>query len=240
MASTVRPSGRGDPSEGTAADTSPKGSRQLDREIGHGLRFLALALVAAIATAAPAAADQEISNTPHVAAGPSGRCYARSVPAHIYDPDDDRQAGTTSLFVVNAGGDVLVHRYPWFSQQLLVLCNFAMPERSILVRIGPWPRGDTPNAADLALAFYASGALIRRYSTRDIVEIVARRPPCADQPRAFLQSVSHYAVLGSVPTLEAVTTNEGVVFRTEWRVRTSDLCDRPLLFEPASGELVAE
>ena len=191
-------------------------------------------------TGGTATADDEMSNVAHVAAGPSGRCYARSVPKHVYDPDDDRQAGTTSLFTVKDTGDTLARHYDWFSQQLLVLCDLPFPERSILVRVGPWPRGDAPRADHLALAFYASGRLVKRYATKDIVDIVAKRPACPNDVPPFLRSVSHYSVLGVEPRLEAVTANEGPVFHARWRVRTSDLCGRPLLFDPASGELIEE
>ena len=68
-------------------------------------RALLIALMG-LMSAGPALADQEASNVAHVAAGPYGRCYAKSVPAHIYDPDGEpRQQGVTRVYRVGEGED---------------------------------------------------------------------------------------------------------------------------------------
>jgi hypothetical protein len=50
----------------------------------------------------PCPADNEASNVSHVAAGPYGRCYAKSVPDHLYDPvDEPRQQGRTNAILID-------------------------------------------------------------------------------------------------------------------------------------------
>ena len=84
----------------------------------------------------PLLADQEASNVSHVAAGPYGRCYAKSVPAHIYDPGDEpRQQGRTTVFRVHEQHDEPLHTYDWFSQVIFVRCGPG--DETTLVRIGP-------------------------------------------------------------------------------------------------------
>ena len=57
----------------------------------------------------PALADDEASNVAHVVSGPYGRCYAKSVPEHIYDPEGiPRQQGRTEIYRVEDTQDVLV------------------------------------------------------------------------------------------------------------------------------------
>ncbi len=90
------------------------------RRSGSALLFA----IAGLAFAAPALADQEASNVAHVVAGPYGRCYAKSVPAHIYDPEGEpRQQGHTTLFRVGEARDVVEHRFDWFSQKLFLRCR---------------------------------------------------------------------------------------------------------------------
>jgi len=63
-------------------------------------RMLLIAL-AGLACASPALADDEASNVAHVTAGPYGRCYAKSVPKHIRDPQGEpRQQGVTRVYRV--------------------------------------------------------------------------------------------------------------------------------------------
>ena len=85
----------------------------------------ALLIVLALpAFARSAVADDEASNVAHVVAGPYGRCYAKSVPDHVYDPaDEPRQQGRTMVYRVGNSEDVLVQRLDWFSQRLFVRCG---------------------------------------------------------------------------------------------------------------------
>ncbi len=121
---------------------------------------LLLVAIAWHASASPALADYEASNVAHVAAGPYGRCYAKSIPTHIYDPQGEpRQQGVTRVYRVGDAEDVLAHVYDWFSQRLFVKCG---PLDDIMVvRTGPWHRGHDVQADHLALAFARGGALLK-------------------------------------------------------------------------------
>lgn len=107
-------------------------------------RLLLIAFLGLIG-ACPAVADQEASNVAHVATGPFGRCYAKSVPMHVYDPaDEPRQQGVTKVYRVGDTEDALVHTYDWFSQRLFIRCS---PTDGIAVaRLGPWHRGHDAHA----------------------------------------------------------------------------------------------
>ncbi len=72
------------------------------RKLGHVLAITLAGLVCA----SSALADEEVSNVAHVVAGPYGRCYAKSVPAKIYDLEGEpRQQGRTTLYHVGDGRD---------------------------------------------------------------------------------------------------------------------------------------
>ncbi len=107
------------------------------RNLGHALAITLAGLVCASA----ALADQETSNVAHVAAGPYGRCYAKSVPAHIYDPEGEpRQQGHTTLYHVGDGRDVAERRFDWFSQKFFLRCGLA--NDTLVVRVGGASRCD--------------------------------------------------------------------------------------------------
>jgi len=83
--------------------------------------------------------DQEAGNTAHVQAAKYGRCYAKAVPAELYGGK-----GTTNVFRVANGRDILLTSYDWFSQRILLSCNVSddkTPAGVSLIRLGPWPRG---------------------------------------------------------------------------------------------------
>ena len=124
-----------------------------------------------------ALADSEIPNSPIVASGDDGSCYAKSVPASI-----DGSKGFTRVYRVKAGEDELVTEYPWYALRLRLACVDSNP---VLIRIGPWPRGVGPSDEDLGIAFYRGGRMIRSHSTLDI----------AGNPPKFTSSASHYNVL---------------------------------------------
>lgn len=183
----------------------------------------------------PAGADDEASNFSHVVAGPYGRCYAKSVPAHLYDPEGaPRQEGRTEIYHVTDSEDVLLQSYDWFAQRLFVLCG---PERAILVRIGPWQRGHDPRSDHLAIAFYEGGELIRRYSTLEIAGDEKAEAGAISRYKNVSASVSHYSVFESGPELVKITHEEGGIFREEWRVEATTIDGRRLVFDPATGLL---
>ncbi len=186
---------------------------------GHAMRAALIALVW-LALGQGAAADQEASNVAHVAAGPYGRCYAKSVPRHLYDPEGEpRQQGRTEVYRVADGADSLVLSFDWFAQQLFLTC---LPEVRI-VRVGPWHRGHEARDDHLALAFYRGAELVRSYSTLEIAggEVSA--------------SVSHYSVFREGPALTRVVRHEDAVFSEEWVVTATTVDGRALTFDPATG-----
>ena len=162
-------------------------------------RMLLIAL-AGLACASPALADNEASSVPHVVAGPYGRCYAKSVPAHIYDPEGDpRQQGHTTLYSVGDVQDVVEHRFDWFSQNIIIKCGLA--NDAVVVRIGPWHRGHDPRTDHLAIAFYKGDTLLKRYSTLDIAGSEKAKEGGLSKYRNVSASVSHYTVFEREPEL---------------------------------------
>lgn len=179
----------------------------------------------------PALADQEASNRPLIQTDKWGRCYAKSVPKHVYDPrDEPRQQGATRTYLVTAGNDALVDEYDWHSGQLFVACRFSgksrlAPDGTLLpevfvVRMGPWSRGHEPRADHLALGFYAGGETLKTYSTLDIAG-----------GREVQPSVSHYAVFKWSP---APRLND---HGTQFAILTQD--GRKLTFSVETGELLS-
>jgi hypothetical protein len=81
-------------------------------KLRHHILHLSLGLLMFALWPLSAHADDEASNVAHIAAGSYGRCYAKSVPTHIYDPDDQaRQQGFTRIYKVGKEKDVLVDEY---------------------------------------------------------------------------------------------------------------------------------
>ncbi|MDH3968888.1 MAG: hypothetical protein OEU56_17870 [Rhodospirillales bacterium] len=181
-------------------------------------------------------ADQEASNVAHVVAGPYGRCYAKSVPKHTYDPDGGpRQQGRTEIYQVGETKDVLVQRYDWFSQILFVRCR---PGReTVVVRVGPWHRGHDPRADHLALAFYQDGRLIRRYSTWDIAGGERAEEGAVSKYKNVSASVSHYTVFASGPELTRITETLGPTLKEDWVIKATTADGRVLTFDIETGDL---
>ena len=202
------------------------------RRSGSALLFA----IAGLAFAAPALADQEASNVAHVVAGPYGRCYAKSVPAHIYDPEGEpRQQGHTTLFRVGEARDAVEHRFDWFSQKLFLRCS--PTNDTLVVRLSPWHRGHDPRADHLAIAFYKGGTLLSRYSTLDIAGGKKAQDGGMSKYANVSASVSHYTVFESEPDMVKVTTNVGPIFTEYWIIKATTVDGRALVFDMASGEL---
>lgn len=163
-------------------------------------------------------ADDEASNTPRVFASRHGNCYAKSVPSEPYG-----QKGTTQIFLTAAAGaDRLVYTHPWYAQQIFLECNTTAAGRPMAVamaRMGPWHRGRQAVTADLAIAFYHGGKLVKQYSTLDI----------ADSPDNVSASVSHFRVFEDADGYHWRTGNE-----YGFHARTTD--GRYLAFDAATGE----
>ena len=173
-------------------------------------------LLALLFVAAPARADEEASNIPHVRSGTYGRCYAKSVPEDYWG-----ERGETRLYAVGADEDRLIAIFPWFSQRLHLQCNMSRNGRigASLVRFGPWSRGHEASAGDLALAFYFDGELLARYATLDI----------AGAPGNIERSVSHYVVIAEVLGYRW-TGADSYAFE----IKTID--GRTLSFDPTTGD----
>ncbi len=193
-------------------------------------------IVVAFLCGGPAFADDEAGNGAQVTAGPYGRCYAKSVPEHIYDPEGEpRQQGRTLVYRVTAEEDLLVHTYDWFAQQLFVLCGAG--EDIVLVRLGPWHRGHDPQANHLALAFYRAGALQASYSTLDIAGDERTDWTGLSAYANVVPSVSHYTVFARPPEMVRVMEGDGPIFRETYFIEAQSIDGRELRFEMHSGEL---
>jgi len=195
-----------------------------------------LIAVAGLAWAGTALADKEAGNRAHVAAGPYGRCYAKSVPRHIRDPGDEpRQQGRTEVYQVGDPEDVLLWKYDWFSQRLFIRC---IPgSGTLVVRVGPWHRGHYPQADHLAIAFYRDGKLIKRYSTLDIAGGERAAQGAFSKFKNFSTSVSHYSVFAARPALAKDTGTVGATSREDWVIKATTVDKRVLVFDIDTGEL---
>jgi hypothetical protein len=198
-------------------------------------RALLIALAVSAFTGA-GLADDEASNVAHVVAAPYGRCYAKSVPNHIYDPaDGPRQQGRTMVYRVGDAEDVLVQTFDWFSQRLFVRCGPV--DDIVVVRLGPWHRGHGPHVDHLAIAFYRGGNLLKRYSTLDISGDEKAQSGGPSIYKNVSASVSHYTVFDSGPEMVKITTARGAVFEDSWVIRAKTVDGRLLTFDMATGDL---
>lgn len=95
-------------------------------------------------------------------------------------------------YKVEANGELkaLYRTEGWYSVQV-----FVSRDGRYLVRMGPWNVGTGPAKADLAVAFYKDGKLLKQYSTADLVK---------DTSKA-IQTTSHYIWQAPSPFDEAVT-----------------------------------
>ncbi len=198
-------------------------------------RVLLIAL-AVSAFVSSAVADDEASNVAHVVADPTGRCYAKTVPDHVYDPEDEsRQQGHTFVYRVGNLKDILVQRLDWFSQRLFIKCGPA--DDIVVVRLGPWHRGHDPRADHLAIAFYNGSKLLRRYSTLDIAGSEKVQGGGFSTYKNVSASVSHYTVFSSTPEMVKITTALGSIFKENWVVKAKTVDGRLLTFEITTGAL---
>jgi hypothetical protein len=165
-------------------------------------------------------ADDEASNVPIVKTDQWGRCYAKSVPNELYGTK-----GTTRVYSVQAGEDLLLHPFDWFSKEIYLQCNVGRPNEQVgtsVVRFGPWAPGYRAAAGHLAIAFYFRGQLVKQYSTLDI----------AGSPDNVAFSKSHYRVIRRVDGYRQRDSN----FAT-FEVLTND--GRILAFDPTTGAILS-
>ena len=191
-------------------------------------------LLTLIFLAMPASADQEASNVPHVASGSYGRCYAKSIPAHIYDPRDQvRQQGVTRIYQVGLEEDTLIEEYKWFGQKIYLDC--VGNSTPTIVRLGPWHRGHDASEDHLALAFYRGGQLVKKYSTLDISGGELNTEPSFSKYKNVSASVSHYTVFKEYPKLVTITHQDGSNFHQEQVIKAVTIDNRELIFNLSTG-----
>jgi hypothetical protein len=137
------------------------------------------ALLTATLASGAARADIEISPHAYVEASPDGTHYVRVTP-------DERQLGLLVAYEVVPGGPdrELWRTQGWYSFEVRLA-----DDGHHLVRITDPLRGAGPSAADVAVAFYEDGRLVRSYSTRDLVH---------DDSKVF-QTASHYGIYALEP-----------------------------------------
>ena len=200
------------------------------------MRSFIMAMLSALCLSPSTAwADQEASNVAAVFTGPYGRCYAKSIPDHIYDPESGpRQQGRTLIYRVEAGEDTLIDSYNWFSSKIYLLCA---PDSAKVIRLGPWHRGHDPQADHLAIAFYQGGKLTKRYSTLDISGSEQAEAGSFSILKNVSASVSHYTVFDGIPELTRTTSQDGVVFSDVWTITAKTIDGRELVFDPVTGTM---
>ena len=184
------------------------------------MKWTCLLMCALLVASTTGTADEEASNVPHITASQYGRCYAKSVPRTLYASE-----GTTKMYSVQVGDDVLLHTFAWYSPRLFLECNVGRPKQGVsasLVRFGSWPRGSKATSRELAIAFYYDGKLAKAYSTLDI----------AGSPDNVSASESHYTVFNRVDGYRWHESNLAT-----FEVLASD--GRLLIFDPTTGELVS-
>ena len=129
-------------------------------------------------------ADDEAGPYPYVTASEGGRYYFRMQP----DPNRpfDRDVGSGVAYEVVAGK---MDKLLWTTKGWYSFSVHLSHDGHYLVRLGNWPRGHKPSEADLAVAFYKSGTLLKSYNTKGLI-----RDPSKVEP-----SVSHYQFLRERP-----------------------------------------
>ena len=153
-------------------------------------RFFVATLITAFLLLPPAFADEEASNSVHVAAATNGRHYAKSIPAESYG-----SKGETRIYRVTKDQDELETTFNWFAGELF-LQDTAWG--TSVVRLGPWARGHEASKDDLAIAFYLNGKLLKQYSTLDL----------AGKPDNVHSSTSHYTVWGKILGYRWIDSND--------------------------------
>jgi len=161
-------------------------------------------------------------NEPRVFSDALGRCYARSVPFR-----GRGSTGKTSIFRVSKGGDVLVHAFPWYSDNLAIKCS-NLGSRSgfsvSVVRLEPPMRSESGEVSGtVTLAIYLDGKLLAEYTASDLGVIPGDRSSTSERlPRGYRQALG---------------------YRQEGRRQVFRVCatrNRILTFDILNGDLIGE
>jgi hypothetical protein len=170
--------------------------------------------------------DEGVEPGPYITAGEGGRVYFKMVPTTW--GRKVRTVGVGRAYKVDSGADELLWEVDgWYSAWTLL-----SRDGRYLVRLQKNPRGREVSDDDLAVAFYDRGKLLRKYSTRQLIEDDSK----------VRRSTSHYMYLGANEPLRLVglenpdsyprhgfslVTIEGV--RYQFDIRTGDVKGREKL-----------
>jgi hypothetical protein len=181
--------------------------------------LLAAAVIAAVAASLPL--DEPLVPRPYVVSSSDGAFYFKM----SLDPSEpgqlDKAAGYA--FKVTAGPQdaLLWSTSGWWAERV-----FLSLDGEHLVRLGNWPSGRNPTTSDLAVAFYASGQLLKSYSTAELIRDTTR----------VTRSMSHYQYLGEPPP-GFVTEPLGVQDTLTFRLVTVDRIE--YVFDARTGNILS-
>ena len=184
-------------------------------------RLAAVALALLTLGPGPAPLDSEAAPRPYVVTSWSGSFFFKMTP----DPSApaNREKGLGFAYKVTPGqtDELLWQTNGWYSFSV-----WLSDDGVYLVRVGNWPRGDKPTDSDLAVAFYKSGELLKKYSTADLIKDPSRIAP----------SVSHYDFLAA-PFPDFAEQPTVPRDKLTFRLRTVDAIE--YLFDARTGELLS-
>lgn len=184
------------------------------QKLGRITALLLFSVLISVASTSTAQADDEASQVAYVKAARYGRCYFKMTP----DPKAryDRKRGWGYAYeVTDKGPDKLLWKTSgWFASRV-ALSSWGR----YLVRLGNWPRGRTPSAKHLGIAFYDRGKLLKRYSTKDLLK----------DPTKLQPSISHYRFLQSVV---------GFSPRARWHFSIVTIDGKRWTFDVRSGAVI--
>src|SRR5262245_31848410 len=112
----------------------------------------------------PPPLDLEFLPRPHVVASRFGWYFFKMSPDPTDATNRDKGLGFAYKATVGQADELVWQTNGWYADDA-----FLSDDGAYLVRLGNWPSGDKPKASDLAIAFYKSGALLKSYSTADLI-----------------------------------------------------------------------
>ena len=169
----------------------------------------------------PPPLDMEMAPTPYVVASRFGWCFFKMSPDPTDPMNREKGLGFAYKAAVGQADELLWQTSSWYAHTV-----FLDDSGKYLVRLGNVPRGDKPKAADLAVAFYESGQLLKSYSTADLVK---------DASNLFV-TATHYGWLDEpAPGFSAQPTM--LEEKLEFHLRTRDEID--YLFDVRTGAVIS-
>jgi hypothetical protein len=184
-------------------------------------RLAVVAVALLVLGLSPPRLDLEMAPTPYVVTSRFGWSFFKMSPDPSDPMDRDKGIGFAYKAAVGQADELLWQTSGWYAFTV-----FLDDSGKYLVRLGNSPRGDKPSAADLAVAFYESGKLVKSYSTADLVKDASK----------VLASVSHYAWLGEpAPDFSAQPTM--LAENLEFRLRTTDGIE--YVFDARTGAVIS-